>query len=693
MGESGFETRAQRVSTTQSAETNTRSETRSRATRVPIVLQTKLTVGASDDPYEREADEIADRVTSILREGATSTVERTVRTPLVGRISRLATIGSAGGDLDADTESQITRARTGGKPLETGIKRSMESAFGADFSNIRMHVGPTSDALNNKIQARAFTTGSDVFVRREDYSPNTASGQKLLAHELAHTVQQGGATALADGGAQRCLQRSSQTIQRWGEATTDAAAKGRAKGSLLDDDDDSNDGLYESGEMVAASLNSNQVNDIDDYKDDIAKAQTGDKDAVGTGKSGASEQQGQQLGVVGGVADFAAMFVGLAKSVSSFRTAKAEGKWADQVGAVLEGAAAVTSGAKGMAGIVKSGSELDGHKDGIGDSDAASTSLGGIADSFGAVKDTFFAVKKIVELASTASTLTNEEKFNASMDIIKTALEAAKGGVSAVKSFLDVCDSGVNVAMVNAVPGLGIAIGCAEMVIRSVDLIQSLVRSSEMKTAKRDMKTKMGGKKGTSMKAEAQKTLASATATKFQKDAAAEYLTAKGLQSINDKRTNRALLKMSVAMAKIAGDAATLGGASAPVGIGLKVAAIVVDLGATAVRKFKQWARNKAADQEAAGKAGVLSKVFDSKKSSTNKLIEYNRILDNVFTMIVEASPSGPVTLKHAAQMHKVERYVEAMGFSLFQMEREAARDTDGTNLRTMMVKAMQERE
>lgn len=65
--------------------------------------------------------------------------------------------------------------------------------MGADFSAVRVHVGSQSDELNSRIQARAFTTGSDVFIRRQDYSPTTTSGQRLLAHELAHTVQQGAA--------------------------------------------------------------------------------------------------------------------------------------------------------------------------------------------------------------------------------------------------------------------------------------------------------------------------------------------------------------------------------------------------------------------------------------------------------------------------------------------------------------------
>lgn len=129
-----------------------------------------------------------------------------------------AVIGEAGGAVDADTERAISSARSGGKPLEGKIRRRMEGAMGADFSGIRMHVGPQSDDLNSRIQARAFTSGSDIFIRRQDHAPNTATGQRLLAHELAHTVQQGAAPQVAQRSLSpiaHSIQRSGAVIQRW----------------------------------------------------------------------------------------------------------------------------------------------------------------------------------------------------------------------------------------------------------------------------------------------------------------------------------------------------------------------------------------------------------------------------------------------------------------------------------------------
>jgi len=86
----------------------------------------------------------------------------------------------------------------------------MGDAFKTDFSGVKVHTGNQSDMLNRSISARAFTTGSDIFFRSGEYNPSISSGQTLLAHELTHVVQQGGAPSTA--GIQR--QTTNNTIQR-----------------------------------------------------------------------------------------------------------------------------------------------------------------------------------------------------------------------------------------------------------------------------------------------------------------------------------------------------------------------------------------------------------------------------------------------------------------------------------------------
>ena len=97
-----------------------------------------------------------------------------------------------GGGIAAapDLEAAIQRARGSGQPLSRGIRAPMEQAFGADFGGVKVHTGSESDTLNRSIQARAFTTGQDVFFRQGAYDHGSRSGQELLAHELTHVVQQ-----------------------------------------------------------------------------------------------------------------------------------------------------------------------------------------------------------------------------------------------------------------------------------------------------------------------------------------------------------------------------------------------------------------------------------------------------------------------------------------------------------------------
>ncbi|MDB9494042.1 DUF4157 domain-containing protein [Spirulina major CS-329] len=92
-----------------------------------------------------------------------------------------------------EIESEIHRAQGSGQALDPQLQRSMGQAMGADFSHVKVHTDRTSDTLNHALQAKAFTTGSDVFFRQGEYNPSSKGGQELIAHELTHVVQQTGA--------------------------------------------------------------------------------------------------------------------------------------------------------------------------------------------------------------------------------------------------------------------------------------------------------------------------------------------------------------------------------------------------------------------------------------------------------------------------------------------------------------------
>jgi hypothetical protein len=77
-----------------------------------------------------------------------------------------------------------------GQPLASGVRSKMESAFGMSFSDVRTHTDSNAASISNQVNARAFTVGNHVAFGTGEYQPGTLVGDALIAHELAHTIQQ-----------------------------------------------------------------------------------------------------------------------------------------------------------------------------------------------------------------------------------------------------------------------------------------------------------------------------------------------------------------------------------------------------------------------------------------------------------------------------------------------------------------------
>ena len=108
-------------------------------------------------------------------------------------VQRRSGVGMEGGDLDATLAHQIQSARGGGTSLDGRLGTRMSTALGTDFSAVRVHHDAQSDTLNRSLNAKAFTLGNDIFFSHGAYQPGSSGGQQLIAHELTHVVQQGGA--------------------------------------------------------------------------------------------------------------------------------------------------------------------------------------------------------------------------------------------------------------------------------------------------------------------------------------------------------------------------------------------------------------------------------------------------------------------------------------------------------------------
>jgi len=102
----------------------------------------------------------------------------------------LQRVGQEGGAVAGDFEAALQGAKGGGQALDPSLQAQMGQAMRADFSGVKVHTDAQSDQLNQSIQAKAFTTGQDVFFRQGAYEPGSRGGQELIAHELTHVVQQ-----------------------------------------------------------------------------------------------------------------------------------------------------------------------------------------------------------------------------------------------------------------------------------------------------------------------------------------------------------------------------------------------------------------------------------------------------------------------------------------------------------------------
>lgn len=107
--------------------------------------------------------------------------------------------------------------RSPGQPLDAATREFMEPRFGHDFSKVRVHTGPLAAESARAVQATAYAMGRNLVFNAGQYSPNVQAGRSLLAHELAHVVQQTG-----NGSEPNCAH----------EAEADAAASAVAKGTM-----------------------------------------------------------------------------------------------------------------------------------------------------------------------------------------------------------------------------------------------------------------------------------------------------------------------------------------------------------------------------------------------------------------------------------------------------------------------------
>ncbi len=168
-------------------------------------LQAKLTVGAANDPAEHEADRIAEQVMRMpdrdIAAGDAGMPPSVFSAAALGAQRQCSSceeeaqrkesgMGLEGGVAAPQAETALA-ALGDGAPLPDAERAFFEPRFGRSFESVRVHTGAAATAAARAVSARAFTLGGDIVFAGGEYSPGSADGRRLLAHELTHTIQQG----------------------------------------------------------------------------------------------------------------------------------------------------------------------------------------------------------------------------------------------------------------------------------------------------------------------------------------------------------------------------------------------------------------------------------------------------------------------------------------------------------------------
>lgn len=190
----------------------------------PVKVQPRLTIGPVNDPFEQEADAVADHVMRMPAHKSSSTSPN-LNTDLFFSPKRISTLQIQPECASCDKEkikrhsdrweeeeekvqkkswensngetevpSSVSKVlKSTGQHLDEGTRSFFEPRFGRDFSNVRVHTGSEASKSSDEINAHAYTLGNHIVFNSQKYTPDTDEGKRLLAHELTHVVQQNSA--------------------------------------------------------------------------------------------------------------------------------------------------------------------------------------------------------------------------------------------------------------------------------------------------------------------------------------------------------------------------------------------------------------------------------------------------------------------------------------------------------------------
>ena len=212
------------------------------ASESEMPVQTKLTVGAPDDPYEKEADAVADKVMrmpagrldEVAQQNPADIQAKCLHLPrLQSRLQRMCSAceterdspsiqtklnGSKAQPSVSSSVANTVHSPGSGSSMNDSVRSRIEPVLGADLSNVRVHSGDAAQQASRSLNAQAFTHRNNIFLGSGQSANNTA----LMAHEATHVVQQG--AGILEPGIQRRIVMRNTTPQFSGSGGTSTGA-------------------------------------------------------------------------------------------------------------------------------------------------------------------------------------------------------------------------------------------------------------------------------------------------------------------------------------------------------------------------------------------------------------------------------------------------------------------------------------
>ena len=164
---------------------------------IPARIQPKLEINTPGDRYEQEADRVADQIMRMpaskvsaaplaIQRKSQENDRKHASTPHAQNPS-----AATESEPSPATEASVHSLDSGGKPLDATMRSLFEPRFGRSFEQVRLHTDAAAAASSQDLDARAYTRGRHIVFAPGQFQPDTERGQRLLAHELTHVVQQG----------------------------------------------------------------------------------------------------------------------------------------------------------------------------------------------------------------------------------------------------------------------------------------------------------------------------------------------------------------------------------------------------------------------------------------------------------------------------------------------------------------------